>query len=886
MALEVSMTGTGTIGNITPNWTVNEFATPVTIGASTGGTGSVSFSAKANDDSLLCINNDVVSTVNGFGAVHGVVQSVNQSGLNVSLTHGTLLDKFNLDLDMPPMLGGDVVCALDYFEQEVLGVARTNRQNNLGIQNQFFTLAGHAYCFLKDGEGKAVYQQPSNVPTVPFFDFEGAPYYYFNDIRNTLSVSNFLRSNGKIYGNDITGYTLMIGGGFSDFDIASNLFYKTLLNGSDNIFSFSGNPTSYGYEWLLDCNLTVDYSAETISLSGLYAPGGDETPFSASASIATLDRDAELAIFFQHYVEVGGPYQLRATICNTSDYATYVTVTFELAYGSTPVIDSWTIDGLARDVYIEVNTTPDPTLEPYEYGVASTLYVDESTNTVGNPAVAYSGVFWEYLQMGCAAKSQEIAVDGDIVYVRNVGERTFDITNVVASPAMNPTSTLSGKQINIPYSNSAFVDGIVYDAASDGNNIISVAAGATTITSVKHTVNPITLLQPSISETWPIEVNQYYVIDSAGVRLLASEWYGYGGSVSVNIDPDDPAAIQITVVGPYTEVTLAGGPYELAASDGANKYASLKIGGTGVYAGESVLGLLTGIDPEKYTRATVNTISNPFISTEAEAYDRGLWAAQKASGPVITLSAQIPASSIDGIGLTCGSLVNYRNSTYRIVSCSISGIAASITAERHVTVDDVNSIWGVGQVTKAVTISAVAGNTTFTSASHGFVDGDPITINSVGRVPGVTYTVPISGVETVSGTNRFRYYYTNAAPGPGYSVSVTGYSTTQYNVTNQEVLARTDTYFEVAGNGSVYSSEAGPGTAVWGQSKLTDGYVVNAATDTFKLAAYPGGSAFTTSGFYDGTYTATTSTYSATDYDSFWGNYECQDQIIFPYLEA
>jgi hypothetical protein len=981
MALEVSMTGTGSIGDITPNWTVNEFATPVAIGSLGAGTGSVSLNAKANDDSLLCINNNVVSTVNGFGTVNGVVQSVNETGINVSLTHGTLLDKFNLDLNVPPLLGGDVVSAIDYFEQAVLGNARTTKTNTTGVENQFFTMGGHGYSFIADGDGKAVFQQPTGVSkSISYLDTGSVittyPYY---DVRNQLSCANFVRFDGHVYGNNVDGnmfYSEPVGGanqsstftvtiaspatatytgdflanndeviisttgslpnisgtvtisstkggqrpggspgfplygafyyavghkvqagdsvtfsGFSNAsyngtktilgvdgdwfyanaggllppggsgsgavsgvfrttpyvvnvtsttfqmalqsggsaigttgsqsgvhtvalggtaDRASRIYYKTMLNGSDNSFHIVGEPEILSFDWVLDATMLIDYSAETLSFVGEYAAGGSPVSLSGTTSVASLDLDSELAVFFQYYIAPGGNYTLRATVCNTSDYSVYVTLSETLSPSSVPLITSWDITGNARDVYLQINSASDATLTTEEYTIDSTFYVDESTRTFSAPVIAYAGVFWEYLQMGCAAFSQEISVNGDTVTVRNVGEQVFDITNVVASPTINPTSTLSGRQINIAYSDSAFVDGTVYSAADDGNNIISVRAGETTVTSVKHTVNPTFVKQPTRSDTWPIGDGQYYVIDSSGVVLLAGEWDEYGASVSVEIDPDDPAAIQITVVGPYTDTTLAGGPYELAASDGENKYAALNISGTGVYSGDNALGLLTGIDPEKYTRATVNTITNPFIANLEQAYDRGVWAAQKASGPLVTMSAQIPSSSISGIGLTCGSLVAYRNSTYRIMSCSISGIGASITAERFVTVADVDAIWGTGITAPKTFTMTIASPAVFTSSTHGLVDGDFVSFSTTGELP----------------------------------------------------------------------DNAATSSTIWG------GYVINSATNTFQLSATPGGSAINSTGSQSGTHSFITGDTSVAEYDGFWENYECQDQIIFPYLEA
>jgi hypothetical protein len=66
----------------------------------------------------------------------------------------------------------------------------------------------------------------------------------------------------------------------------------------------------------------------------------------------------------------------------------------------------------------------------------------------------------------------------------------------------------------------------------------------------------------------------------------------------------------------------------------------------------------------------------------------------KASGPVVSINFSIPSSSISGIGLTCGSLFDYNNSTYRVISCTIGALSVSIYAERHVLVSDVDAIWG------------------------------------------------------------------------------------------------------------------------------------------------------------------------------------------------
>lgn len=701
MALEISMTGTGTVGDITPGWSVAESATPVSIGDNSAGTGTVSFTSRATTDSLLCINNNVVSTVGSLGTLSGVVQSVSESGPTVSITHGTVLDKVNLDVNMPPLAGGDVVTALDYFEQAVLGKARTSKTTG-----QFFTLAGHTYCYLNDGNGKSVFKDPISTPKTFIYDAgagTGASYSY-NDIRNIVSADNFARVGGHVYANGVNGNMLFSDDGFGTVTSSSEVSFKTNLNGGNTTFSFSGNPQLVSYDWEIDAVLTINHSAKTIAFSGTYAAGGSSTPISTSASIASLNVDAELAVFFYYQAIASNQYSMTAVICNTSNYSSTVVITQSLSFASTPVIDSWSIVGLVRDLFTNVNfTTPVPIVFS-DYAIAPTLFQDNLSNVALHASAAFNGLFWQYLQMACSALEQEIAVIGDKIVVRNLGSVSpVSIDNVSASPTINPASTLSGKQINIAYTDAHFVDGVIYDAQLDGNNVISVEAGATTVTSVKWDIQPISIIQPyrylatgtgtGATFTGPLPDGSYFIVDSTGLPISERQWEDYGGSLSVEIDHEDAAAIQITLIGPYIEIPSTTGPYSVAASTGDNEYGALKITGTGIYSGDGVLGLLTGIDPTKYTRATVNTITNPFIVDITHAYDRGIWAAQKASGPYVTMSATIPNSALNGIGLTCGSLINYRNSTYRITSCSIGSASTTINGERYVTVADIDALW-------------------------------------------------------------------------------------------------------------------------------------------------------------------------------------------------
>lgn len=699
MALEVTMTGSGTIGNIAPGWSVNEFVNAVAVGDTGAGTGSVSFNAQATDESLLVINNDTVSTVGDLGTVHGIVQSVSQIGINASVTHGTIADRFNLDCDVEPVEWGglkgwlyNMYCAIGLQERDnyLPSIASAGASFPINFSSMSNDYLYTFRSFIKDS---AIQQQDTGGNSVlfsassPVLDWVSDPgvtssFLPFMVAAQTGLTGSVTPTNSMVFQiqtlvSSVDNSRIYLGnslGGIAPSDLSSANCFIIDINGNTSTARITELGTSTYQEINLsgyDLSEPILFTFQVLSSSTgmtvkMYVTESDGTTTSTSTIPITNNSGTNWQILSDSF---------NGYVMGMNAFTTSVTgdLTSHISYFDTVIGAPW--------ADIDFTGLTD-VVNPRSYGAFP----------------ATSGVAWELMQQLAAAQYFEFAISGDILIARNNGEQIFDLTNVGSPPTINPQSTLSGRQINVSYNNAYFINGTIYDAEEDGNNIIGVNAGETTVTSVKGNVSPIAVRDPARSDTWPVAEGQYYVIDSSGLPLLAGEWESYGGSVSAEIDPDDNSAIRITVVGPYTDTTLAGGPYELAASDSGVKYAALKLNGTGVYGEENLLGLITGIDPIKYTRATVSTINNPFIVTQENAYDRGVWAAQRASGPVVSLSATVPTSSIDGIGLTCGSLITYLDSTYRVTSCSIGNISTSINAERYVTVYDVDAIWGTQTV--------------------------------------------------------------------------------------------------------------------------------------------------------------------------------------------
>lgn len=256
---------------------------------------------------------------------------------------------------------------------------------------------------------------------------------------------------------------------------------------------------------------------------------------------------------------------------------------------------------------------------------------------------------------------------------------------------------LGGRNVEMVYSQSrnAFYDSF-YDARADSNRVLSVKANETVVTTVTLNGTPSVLTQPKRRVTAPtgtMPINQYVVSGATGTVITADQWEDYGGSLKIAISPTVPNSADITLVGPTADIPGNAGPYKLAYTASGTDYAALNIGGSGVLISNQTLKLQTGADPLKVTNEVAKTVTNPFIDTLQRAYDRGIWTASTAAGPTVTLSGSIPVSALSSFGITAGSLVSYRDSIYRITDCTIGNLGVNFTAVRHVTVEDVDTVW-------------------------------------------------------------------------------------------------------------------------------------------------------------------------------------------------
>lgn len=343
MAISIAMTGSGSIGDLAPGWSVQEFATPLIIGDTTGGTGNVSMSGKANDETLFIVNNGITTTVDGLGSIAGVIKSVSQTGMNASVSHNTEMALFDADLKIPALGTGGVVPAIDLCSQ--LTGRDIILQKDTGY---YYSLRGHSQGFDSNG-AVAVGRIWDTYVT----DNYGIKTYYQGQT-GSIFGSKFFTLNNDIWASYIRGDYYEDNTAIT----SSRIAYKLMLNNGISYFATSSKLDKFGQnEGAYYFTLKIDSTNGIASIDGEVIIGGYLVTISSSQSIAGLDLTKELSVFteFKRPTGYSGLHTFTAIFCNTSDYSVSASTGFfydgARASGSDWSISSGTVQSGVRGLY-------------------------------------------------------------------------------------------------------------------------------------------------------------------------------------------------------------------------------------------------------------------------------------------------------------------------------------------------------------------------------------------------------------------------------------------------------------------------------------------------------------------------------------------------------
>lgn len=253
----------------------------------------------------------------------------------------------------------------------------------------------------------------------------------------------------------------------------------------------------------------------------------------------------------------------------------------------------------------------------------------------------------------------EIALVSDYILVRPWRTVTADIGHLQDSTYTYSALPIS-KTIEVDYfTNREARNEVVYPVNGVQADASSISADAREVVEVEIQLSAslASVKQPkfrtSVSKNYKGSESVYTVIDKDGYIIKEDFWKKHGGKVSVKIGPDSTSVI-VTMVGPnYSKrapYKLAYAPMENKTdSKGATKkepntdlqFESLFLVGSGVRFDKKTMVIQTGARPQDIVQEVGATVSDPAMSSEAQAWNTILPVLNESSGGKLVMSGTI-----------------------------------------------------------------------------------------------------------------------------------------------------------------------------------------------------------------------------------------------------
>lgn len=719
----ITVTGAGSFGDLQPGWSVNEEATPIAIGDSSGAVDSASVSLSQGEDSEFLINEQVRIVHDELGSFFGHASSASSNGateatdttipLSIAGVGNTLTSERTARLAVGPY---------NLLEAGTLrqgGVGTFNPDGN-NPRHMVAGTDGNVYRIDNDPISSSVIVigiSPTGVRTEVVLSVSGTPlnnpgdiygfavaptafvvFYVLAGVRRLGFFSRTTGAQTAAIGANGTGNGQF---GFPGYDVVhwnANTNNVYVVDAGNNRVQRFSMAAAYVGQWALTNAWFIAGSNSNVyvwSTSNFtayeYTPAGVATGRTVATGVATtmtVSSDGTALILadsgsntVKMFDIATGRLLTSINLGNGSVSPTYISANnnFVYVYATTSAVPyfGYQIRMLA------VGTTTLYTAFSYYAALGGVQSI--SYEAVSNPALllpAWVDAPWNKIKELSAAYNVEVAVVDGVLTVRDVGTRILDLENVQGgSVSLGISSQQTAREFEVEYTNpSPSTTGTFYNSAVTGD-IVSFRAGEV-ITRTFTTGNQLSFVNQ------PVFDSTFSVSDGNDVRISYSDWVASGADISYSLDPSRPYSVDVSIVAPRSAITGTNGTYQLSIGPTP----AFSITGIGLFMDPRTVLLYTGADPATTGTVRATNVKNIFIQTAAMAYDRGSWRSEQLAGPQLQLSATIPTSSLDGFGLAAGSLLSFKESIYRVTTARIGNGWTSITATRRILQSDVQPV--------------------------------------------------------------------------------------------------------------------------------------------------------------------------------------------------
>lgn len=743
LALRVTMTGSGSLGGVMPGWSILESCTPSMPGDSRGSVGSVSFRTHAKTDSRFVADNTVTAETSN-GSWLGRISEVAVDQLRADVSAAGALQFLNVDKTLAP------VWALDENDSQFLvygsSLGQTAAPNDIAVDPvdgsvfvaswgnvsgvdryrviKFDALGNYVTEFGAFGTGNGQFGGAITVAVSPVDQA-----VWVGD-GNNQRIQKFLRTNATTY-----TYSTKVGSsGSGNGQFGTTEVIALAVDSSGNVYAGDrGNSRVQKF------NSSATYQAQAAIVAGTASPFdvkvvGSLVYVSDGLVLNEVGHAGHLSIFDTSLAPQPGLTIVAPAGTTTgityfdvdsggNIWAAWTGATFVVKYNPSGVeLVRWqslypqpatlndlmaialssddtgyimfrTVSGIYARPYGS-NFVTGFDLRPVQLSIAIERYMEACDLTLNGWTLDYqaavdpevviqgwSGNVWANLKELFATYAVELVYDASTqtIIIRDIGSATTTFTNI--EPATTrPVNLTGGRVVDVIYQQPRAGGGVVWDAATE-NVAVSIATGATATRIFSTDNHPAELAQPVPTDTLPIQPGQYYVVDSTGAAVPAATWLGAGGNITLTVG-SSPGTISAFIQGPASNPTGFTGPYSFATGNEPDDTPALSIVGNGTFC-----------TPTLFTRAGSQgqPFNSPFMDTVERIAARGHYPSLQ--DPNVVLNFIVPTADLPAVGQACGVIFPYEDSRYRILEVQRGNLKSTITAERWVTIDDIDTLW-------------------------------------------------------------------------------------------------------------------------------------------------------------------------------------------------
>lgn len=262
----------------------------------------------------------------------------------------------------------------------------------------------------------------------------------------------------------------------------------------------------------------------------------------------------------------------------------------------------------------------------------------------------WEGELWFHMKQMAAAQNCEISLVSDIIVLRPLRDRELkDQYNVSRSRSYGGSNLARSVEV-YAYQNEAIENELVYPPGGwqPEVEVLTVNAGEEMERDIELSASVSFIFEPEM-QTFVAQNHRtssvYTVVGDDGLPIVPQQWEDYGGSLTVEINPDT-TSLKVKMRGAEGIVgangdTITTFSVALGSDTTGSRYSTLRIVGNGVAFDKKLLTVRTMIPPERTGTEVGATIDNPFLSTVDDAYAAGIKAAKVYAGEEFKLSSGV-----------------------------------------------------------------------------------------------------------------------------------------------------------------------------------------------------------------------------------------------------